>query len=180
MLLIEQKPYNKITVSDITRKAGIARQTFYRNYHKKSDIIEQYLSKSINVELFMPEKSEGDEKKATLVLTYDLEYIISHKNDLMKIALKINTENLFASRFREWVDDLIDRYRDNLSAEEYVVYRYRVYQRIVGKAYILADWLKHDMPLSVEKLRSFLNSFTFPDSLQYKHIPHIIIREKKE
>jgi AcrR family transcriptional regulator len=32
MLLMDEKPYDKITVSDITEKAGIARQTFYRNY----------------------------------------------------------------------------------------------------------------------------------------------------
>ncbi|MDR1429725.1 MAG: TetR/AcrR family transcriptional regulator [Spirochaetaceae bacterium] len=183
LLLMDEKPYNKITVSDITKRAGIARQTFYRNYNKKNDIIEQYLTKSFNMELLMPENAEGDTKKSGLVLTFDLGYIISHKENLMKIILKINIENLFSSRFREWSKDLknlIDNYRDKLSAEEYEIYRYNVYYQAIGSMYILADWLKNDMPLPVEKLRSFLNGFILPDSLQHKHIPNIIIRLKNE
>jgi hypothetical protein len=124
------------------------------------------------------ENGEGNTKKPGIVLTFDLGYMVSHKENLMKINLKINIENLFSSRFREWANDVIDGYKDELSAEEYVLYRYRVYYQAVGAMYILADWLKNDMPLPVEKLRSFLNSFILPDSLQHKHAPNIIIRLK--
>jgi hypothetical protein len=173
MLLLDQKPYDKITVSGIAKKAGIARQTFYRNYTKKSDIIEHYLSKSVSMG-FLPPDGGG----SSLVLTFDLGYIISRKDNLMKIVLKINIKNLFSFRFREWANDLIDQYKDKLSDEEYVVYRYRAYYQIVGSMYIIADWLEHDMPLSVEKLSSLLNSFIPPDSSRYKQIPNIIIRLK--
>jgi AcrR family transcriptional regulator len=73
MLLIDKKPYDKITVSDITQKAGIARQTFYHNYHKKSDIIEQYIMKSFDIESLAPENGKGVAKKASLVLTLILD-----------------------------------------------------------------------------------------------------------
>jgi hypothetical protein len=179
MLLIDQKPYNKITVSDIAKKAGIARQTFYRHYNKKNDIIEQYLVKSFNMELSVSKNSEGDEKKPSLVLTFNLGYIIGYKDNLMKIVSRINSENLFSSRIlQERINDLIDRYKDNLSVEEYLIYRYSIYQWIVGSIYVLADWLKNDMPLSIEKLRPLLNSFVLPDSSQYKYVPNIIIRLK--
>jgi AcrR family transcriptional regulator len=178
LLLMDERPYNKITVSDITKRAGIARQTFYRNYNKKSDIIEQYLTKSFNMESVPPENGEDSIKKSSLVLTFDLGYMISHKENLMKIILKINIENLFSSRFREWSKDLIDNYRNSLTAEEYVIYRYNAYYQIIGSMYILADWLKNDMPLPVEKLRSFLNSFVLPDSLRCTHVPTIRIRLK--
>jgi AcrR family transcriptional regulator len=176
MLLIDAKPYNKITVSDITKKAGIARQTFYLNYKKKSDIIEQYLTKSFNIKSFTPENGEGDAKQANLVLAFDLEYMISHKENLLKIILKINIENLFLPQFREWAENLIGNYKNKLSAEEYVLCRYTVYYRILGLMYIFFDWLKNDMPLPVEKLRSFLNSFIPPDSTHSKYAPNIIIQ----
>jgi hypothetical protein len=102
--------------------------------------------------------------------------MISHKENLIKIILKINIENLFSSRFREWAEYLIDNYKDKLTAEEYVIYRYNACYQIIGSIYILADWLKNDMPLSSKKLSLILNSFTLPDSLQCKHIPNIIIR----
>jgi hypothetical protein len=124
------------------------------------------------------ESGEDNTKKTGLVLTFDLGYMVSHKENLMKINLKINIENLFSSRFREWANDVIDSYKDELSAEEYVLYRYRVYYQAVGSMYILADWLKNDMPFPVEKLRSFLNSFMLTDSAQDKYAPNIVIRLK--
>ncbi|MDR1388537.1 MAG: TetR/AcrR family transcriptional regulator [Treponema sp.] len=180
MLLLDQKPYNKITVSDITKRAGVARQTFYRNYTKKSDIIEHCLSKSIMIESLA---AEGDRKKAGFALTFDLGYLISHKDIFSIITSKTNLQNLFFSRFREWVEDLIDThkdYKEKPSAEEYAIYRYVVYYQIVGSVYILADWLRNGMPLPVEKLKSFLNSFALPDSLQHEQAPDIIIRLKNE
>jgi AcrR family transcriptional regulator len=173
VLLLNQKPYGKITVSDIARKAGIARQTFYRNYNKKNDILEQFLSKSVDLKLLTPASGEG-----SLVLTFDLGYMTSHKDNLRKIALEINIQKLFSLRFREWVNDLIDRYRDKLSAEEFAIYCYRIHYQIVGSLYIFADWFRNDMPLPVEKIGSLLNSVAFPDSSRYKQVPNIIIRIK--
>lgn len=42
--LMEEKPYEQITVSDIVRKAGISRATYYRNFYRKEDIIRGYLA----------------------------------------------------------------------------------------------------------------------------------------
>ena len=39
MLLMEQKSYDKITVTDITRKAGVSRMSFYRCYCTKEDVL---------------------------------------------------------------------------------------------------------------------------------------------
>lgn len=38
--LMEQKNYSKITVKDITEKAGVSRLTFYRNFESKEDILK--------------------------------------------------------------------------------------------------------------------------------------------
>ena len=37
--LIEQKDYSKISITELTEKADIARQTFYRNYNSMDDIL---------------------------------------------------------------------------------------------------------------------------------------------
>lgn len=39
MILWEQKPYDKITITEITRKAGVSRMAFYRNYQTKDEIV---------------------------------------------------------------------------------------------------------------------------------------------
>lgn len=46
MILMEQKDFNKISISDLTCKAGISRTTFYRYYNNTEDIIFDYLIES--------------------------------------------------------------------------------------------------------------------------------------
>lgn len=45
ILLMETMPYEKITITDICKKAGVSRNAFYRNYPKKDAIIRYYLFK---------------------------------------------------------------------------------------------------------------------------------------
>ena len=45
LLLMENMPYNKITITDICKKAGVSRNAFYRNYPKKDAIMRYYLFK---------------------------------------------------------------------------------------------------------------------------------------
>lgn len=37
--MLVRKPYNKITITDLTKKAGIARHTFYNHYETKQDLL---------------------------------------------------------------------------------------------------------------------------------------------
>ncbi len=37
--LMDKKPYDQITITDITKKAGVSRMAFYRNYQSKDDIL---------------------------------------------------------------------------------------------------------------------------------------------
>ena len=45
LLLMDVMPYNKITITDICKKAGVSRNAFYRNYPKKDAIMRYYLFK---------------------------------------------------------------------------------------------------------------------------------------
>lgn len=40
-LLMEQKDYADITITDITKKAGVSRMAYYRNYESKEDILRE-------------------------------------------------------------------------------------------------------------------------------------------
>lgn len=41
--MMEKTDYHKIRVSEICRKADLDRRTFYRNFHSKDDVLEQYI-----------------------------------------------------------------------------------------------------------------------------------------
>ena len=40
---MEEKNYDKITVSEICRTAELDRRTFYRNFNSKQEVLEQYI-----------------------------------------------------------------------------------------------------------------------------------------
>jgi len=48
LLLMESKPYDTISVTDITKKAGVSRMAFYRNYEIKDDIIDEYFKERLS------------------------------------------------------------------------------------------------------------------------------------
>ena len=45
LLLMEKKPYSEITISELTEKAGVCRNSFYRNFDSLEDVIIQSFEK---------------------------------------------------------------------------------------------------------------------------------------
>lgn len=46
--LMEIKPYKEITITDITKRAGVSRMAYYRNYNSKNDILLQQLHEQMS------------------------------------------------------------------------------------------------------------------------------------
>lgn len=46
MLLMEQKDFDDITITEIAKKAGVSRMTYYRTYSSKEDILIQYFDET--------------------------------------------------------------------------------------------------------------------------------------
>lgn len=44
-LIMEEKPYARITVSEIAERADVSRRTFYRLYHEKDEVLHCYFSR---------------------------------------------------------------------------------------------------------------------------------------
>ncbi len=46
--LLEEKPADSISVSEIVKLAGVSRMSFYRYYQTKDDVVKQYINDSFN------------------------------------------------------------------------------------------------------------------------------------
>ena len=67
LALMREKPYNLISVKDITEKAGVARLTFYRNFETKEDIIRHHLQ--IGFDSYMEEVKQAEQLDLKHILT---------------------------------------------------------------------------------------------------------------
>ena len=80
LTLLEQYEYESITIRQITEEATIARQTFYRHYRNKDDIIVDYL-----ISIFREHgDSIGNDNLSPYVQM--LNAIYSHKDTLIRLS----------------------------------------------------------------------------------------------
>jgi AcrR family transcriptional regulator len=175
LLLMDEMPYDKITVSDITEKAGVARQTFYRNYAGKDDIAMQYLDSIFN-DNFLTMKSVRDERgRNVLTIALSFRGLIEHKEKLTKLQ-RNDTERLILAYTQRWEDYVIDFGKNKVSRTERLLFRYSIKFQVGGSLRMILDWMKHDMPMPVEQMSSLLQKFIDAIEAGTGYLPNLTIR----
>ena len=180
MLLMDEKPYDKITVSDISDKAGVARPTFYRNFDDKDEVVLQYLKKSFNSELLGMENPNKEGNPNNIVLTFDVTYMTKHQKNIKKILSTADVEARIYRELQIYTLSLIKSYKKLLSAEEYLICHYKICYQMTGSLKVLFDWFINNMPMPIEKLIPMLNAMNIPKTVQRGNIPGVEVRIKKE
>jgi AcrR family transcriptional regulator len=178
MILIAERPYNKITVSDIIKKAGVARQTFYRNYENKNEVIFQYFQGSFTSDLLSISAAGPEDAAQDIVISFDPKYVLEYREELGTVMKIPEIEILVFAKFKEWQNLLLDRYKDIFSREEYILFRYKTGYQLVGYLQVFSDWFNMDMPVSVEKLNSILDTLSASSRLIGDSTPNIVINIK--
>lgn len=82
LLLLEQKPFEDITVSEIVQKAGVNRSTYYRHFEKKEDVILYFLD-SLSGDILEWDKKQKPEFYDHLINVY--EHYYSHRKQMLTI-----------------------------------------------------------------------------------------------
>ncbi len=97
-LLIDKKEFSEITISELVKKAGIARSTFYRNYESKEDIIRSSIRKTLSEfdDQFTPKTI--DERYETDYILEVWDYIIRYNQQICRIN-KAGLSNIYLDEF---------------------------------------------------------------------------------
>jgi AcrR family transcriptional regulator len=178
MLLIDQKPYEKITVSDISKKAGIARQTFYRSYADKNALLLEYFAGMIDTDLLKTKNSTG--WGDTIVLTFNYTYMCTQRERVKKILACYDFLSCFAQELRELYLRILDGYKETLSPEDFLVFRYKLEYEASGSFHVFFDWFTNDSPMPVEQVVSMLNTMNACETGEHRAIPNILVRISEE
>jgi AcrR family transcriptional regulator len=168
-------PYDKITISDITGRAGVARQTFYRNYTGKDDIVLRYLDSIFN-DTFLKIKNIHDaDGRNALLITLSFKGFIEHKQKLAKLQ-RDDTERLIFAYTQKWEDYVIDFGKNKVFRTEKLLFRYRVKFQVGGSLRMILDWMKHDMPMPAEMMSGLLQKFIGAIEAEIGGVPHLAIQ----
>lgn len=110
--LMKEKPFNKITIQEIAKKADLDRRTFYRNFESKEDILSYYILQ------LSSEYSEALKEEKTLSIPISLrifcEVAYRHK-DLIQLLIENNLSVLLLDVFDEILPSIHEMVQNKFS-----------------------------------------------------------------
>src|SRR5262245_12189303 len=154
--LTVQKGFAAVTVSDLTKHAGINRATFYRHYEDKFDLLNHYartvyelLDSMPDTGFPMPADVSARPAASGLVAIFDH---IQANAPFYRVMLGPNGESVFADTVRQYVKKRIWRSLPaELQRDTSVVDLYLSYSSSASIGAVLW-WLDHDMPCSAGEM----------------------------
>lgn len=113
--LVSEKGFSAITISDISRRAGINRGTFYLHFVDKNDLLEQLEEETIKdlanillTPLPAPANTDSDDIFPFEVLRDALRYVVNDFAFISAIAGK-GGDPQFSEKFKRLIDGLMEQ-----------------------------------------------------------------------
>ena len=170
--LLEEKPFDYITIKELCERAGVSRSTFYLHYQNTADllqeatqyVLEQFLS-------YFPEKREmaGDTVRTTpldeLNFTTDsyllpyLSYIKENQKIFSAVLSHPSTfrfPDLFQQLYIHIFDPILDRFQYPEDERKYVMMFY-----LNGLTAIVTQWLNDNCQKSTEEVSLIIRHCIF-------------------
>jgi len=184
--LLEHKTFEYITVSEICKKAGVNRSTFYLHYENTADLLAEttrYLfdnflsyfsvdSKYIATKLFECELAELNFITEKYLHPYLL-YFKENKRVLLTAISHANTfgfESVYEKMFQNIFDVILERFHYPVDYRKYVMKFY-----LNGINSIVIEWLKDDCEKSIEEVSKIIEECIFGlDAAIFKKYPNKI------
>lgn len=147
-LLMDEKPFSEITITEIIQKAGVARASFYRNFSYKEEAIAYYLIEKMR-QFKLQNKQSGIKIYHYEAILNTMQFVINYKNEL---------KSLFTAGLSQILLEAINAYllevypvKSNHEAEKYILYSYG------GSLFnIIYHWVSSGLHESPEEIAHFI------------------------
>ena len=149
--LIKKKSFENISVSELTKVAGISRMTFYRHYHNSIDILNLGVQELLN-KFNQTIKYSGDNYAYILkVVTF-----FQQHSKFIKLLLNTNQQDLLYQNASIIIGELahMNNYLNGLNDQEK---HYYIEYHTTGLMSVIIDWIKNDQVESPTKLAKFID-----------------------
>ncbi|MEG0979732.1 MAG: TetR/AcrR family transcriptional regulator [Oscillospiraceae bacterium] len=151
MLLMKKKDYNQITITDITKKAGVSRMAYYRNYTSKEDIIICYLDDLF--ETYLNEIIGKEDATFFQVYLCFFSYFRKQK-DLIEALIKANLSFLILDKFNDYITLIFKKIFYNVSSSN--LSSYELHYATGGLYKVLIEWVNDGLKESDEEMATII------------------------
>lgn len=154
MDLMSEKPFIDITVTDVVKKAGVARASFYRNFSSTSDILDTVLNRAVSEfkENALPVLGSQDERQWRAFL---FRYIYFANDRHHKLVLS-KTYNISLLLYR--AGDVIHELSLSFPSAD-TMQKYRISSRMGVINNVILHWIDSGKKETPEELVDYLMGF---------------------
>ncbi|MGI6230246.1 MAG: TetR/AcrR family transcriptional regulator [Tractidigestivibacter sp.] len=153
MELLQTKNYSSITVTDIVRKAGVARATYYRNYGSIEDIMVSMLA-GVRSQILEDVGLKTDQIEKSQLSTDVLEVFVRHYRLRRREILSLHN-NGFSPSLLQLMADFAAESIGDMPANS--IRHYDVYALPSAMYGTLIRWLEAGCPESDREMASYLS-----------------------
>ncbi len=138
--LLTDRPFAQVTITDICKKAGVARKTFYRNFSSKTSIVERLVDQ---VFFEFMQKYDFTTSGARKIYLYWFEYILCTR-EFSAIFFDPDLYIFIINKIREFVEiELNESFHDAVAFDP-LLREYYLNFAAAGIASIMREWMKND------------------------------------
>ena len=147
LLLMNEKDFDEISITEICNKAGVSRMTYYRNYYNKDDIIIEYL-KDIAEDFKKESHSWMQKNEYTNKNVIRFLFAYFEKYSYFVITLrKANLSGLLQECLNNYLETETNMLKRQDSYEKYHMYSY------AGALFnVYMKWIDNGMKESVDEM----------------------------
>lgn len=144
LILMKEKPFADITISDIVNRAGVNRSTYYRHFYTKEDIITYFFDNLMQeyMNLFKQKNSNPTFYKYLLTI---FSTFFKHKEDLLTIH-KAGLSHLYIIILNKWFQ--LHSPMNTVSNTK----QFEIAYHIGGIYNHILLWLEHEMKESPDEM----------------------------
>lgn len=154
ILLMKEKTYEKITVSDICKKADLSRQTFYNFFSTKEEILKSCLRQEYERQFSLLCKQE------TLSIREIVEafiQVLTGNQELLNVMLANRLDGIILEEIIKCVALFADRFAAKESTNGLRPYGEALLSGALAQ--LLIYWFRQDEPLPIDQLTQLLTDF---------------------
>ena len=159
--IMQQKAYDKISVSDIVKKAGVSRMTYYNYYETKDELVKDYIEEITS--LYLEEEKNNLKEKNNIMDYVHILFLIKFFDRYGKFFVTLADAGMYSFIIDAANIIMEKEYKDNYSTSDDADFlkkkTYELYFYSGAMVNVFLQWQKNGKNITPEELAGIITDY---------------------